>query len=154
MPIRIPAGAGTHSVMLELDMRVKCIHPIGVGFGKDVLHVNVDWANNCIIPSEYIEDPKSRYHIALRRGPLMLGGDNRLGYSVDDPVEIAESVDGVAKAAVVPADQIPYPCLIALAVEKADGSHMILTDYSSVGKTWDETSRCAVWLPTPEDEQK
>ena len=152
IPIVIPAGVGEHQITLELDMRVRCIHPIGVGFGKDVLHINVDWENNCIIPSEYIEDPKSKYHIALRRGPLMLGGDNRLGYSVDEPVEIAESADGVAKATVLPADQIPYPCMIALAIEKADGSSIILTDYSSVGKTWDETSRCAVWLPTPEDE--
>ena len=153
-PIGIPGGAGVHQVTLELDMRVKCIDPIGVGFGKDELHVNVDWKNNCIIPSEYIEDPKSRYHIALRRGPLMLGGDNRLGYSVDDPVQIARAADGTAKATPVSADQIPYPCMIALSVEKTDGSTMILTDYASVGKTWDETSRCAVWLPTPENEQK
>lgn len=154
MPIRIPAGVSEHQIVLELDMRVKCIHPIGVGFGKDELHINVDWANNCIIPSEYIEDPKSRYHIALRRGPLMLGGDNRLGYSVDDPVQIAEMADGTAKATVIPTEQVPYPCMIALAVEKTDGTRMLLTDYASVGKTWDETSRCAVWLPTPEDEQK
>jgi hypothetical protein len=41
--------------------------------------------------------------------------------------------------------------MIALAVKKTDGSTMLLTDYASVGKTWDETSRCAVWLPTPEE---
>ena len=150
-PIRIPAGNGEQRITLELDMRVKCIHPIGVGFGKDELHINVDWANNCIIPSEYIEDPKSRYHIALRRGPLMLGSDARLGYHVDDPVQIAETADGMAMATLVDTDQIPYPCMIALAVEKTDGSSLLLTDYASVGKTWDETSRCAVWLPTPED---
>lgn len=151
LPISVPAGEGEYSVTLTLDMRTKCVHPIGVGYGKDELHINVDWANNCIHPSEYIEDPKSRYHIALRRGPLMLGGDNRLGGSVDEPVRIAEREDGTVDAELLPVDGMPYPCMIALRVPQTDGTTVTLTDYASVGKTWDETSRCAVWLPTPEE---
>ena len=132
-------------------MRVKCVHPFGVGFGKDELHIEVDWANNSIIPTEYVEDPKSRFHIALRRGPLMLGGDNRLGRSVDEPVQIVERADGTADAVTLSAAEMPYPCMVAVAVKQQDGSTVTLTDYASVGKTWDETSRCAVWLPTPEE---
>lgn len=151
LPVMIPAGDGECTVILTLDMRTKCIHPIGVGYGKDELHINVDWANNCIIPSEYIEDPKSRYHIALRRGPLMLGGDNRLGYSVDTPICPNEADDGTVEAQLLNTDDMPYPCMIAVSVPLKDGTAITLTDYASVGKTWDETSRCAVWLPTPED---
>lgn len=150
-PICIPAGTGIHQITLTLDIRVKCVHPFGVGFGKDELHIEVDWANNCIIPTEYVEDPKSRFHIALRRGPLMLGGDNRLGRSVDEPVQIVERADGTADAVTLSAAEMPYPCMVAVAVKQQDGSTVTLTDYASVGKTWDETSRCAVWLPTPEE---
>ena len=151
LPVEIPAGEGECGMTLTLDMRTKCIHPIGVGYGKDELHVQVDWANNCIIPTEYIEDPKSRYHVALRRGPLMLGGDNRLGRSVDEPVCPAELADGTVNASLLAASEIPYPCLVAVRVPQKNGTSLVLTDYSSVGKTWDETSRCAVWLPTPQE---
>ena len=151
LPIRIPAGKGVCGVVLTLDMRTKCVHPIGVGYGKDELHVDVDWANNCIIPSEYVEDPKSRYHIALQRGPIMLGGDNRLGGSVDAPVRIAEKEDGTVEAELLAVSDMPYPCMIAVRLPQTDGTTVTLTDYASVGKTWDVTSRCAVWLPTPEE---
>ena len=40
------------------------------------------------------EDPIAKNHIALRRGPLMLAQENRLGYSVDKPVDIAVKDDG------------------------------------------------------------
>ena len=148
VPITVPAGAGECGIVLTLDMRTKCIHPFGVGFGEDVLHVNVDWANNRVLASEYIEDPKSRYHIALRRGPLMLGADNRLGRSVDEAFRIAEREDGTVDATLLSAADMPYPCMIALRIPQTDGTTVTLTDYASVGKTWDESSRCAVWLPT------
>lgn len=152
LPVIIPAGTQQCTVTLTLDMRVKCIHPFGVGYGEDVLHVNVDWANNVVLPSTYTEDPKSRYHIALQRGPLMLGRDARLdgGCDVDAPVAVAEQEDGTTQAVSVPTDSVPYPCIVALRVPQTDGSSITLTDYASVGKTWDETSRCAVWLPTNE----
>ena len=150
-PVCIPAGEGEYRITLELDMRVKCIHPFGVGFGKDELHINVDWANNCIIPSEYIEDPKSRYHIALRRGPLMLGGDNRLGYSVDVPISVVAAMDDTVDTKLLSTTDVSFPCMIAVRVPLANGTSITMTDYASVGKTWDETSRCAVWMPTPEE---
>lgn len=151
LPVCIPAGEDTCGVVLTLDMRTKCVHPIGVGYGKDELHINVDWANNCIIPSEYIEDPKSRYHIALRRGPLMLGGDNRLGYSVDVPISVVAAMDDTVDTELLSTTDVSFPCMIAVRVPLANGTSITMTDYASVGKTWDETSRCAVWMPTPEE---
>ena len=81
----------------------------------------------------------------------MLGGDNRLGYLVDEPVRIAEQEDGTVAAEPLSVSDMPYPCMVALRVPQTDGKSVVLTDYASVGKTWDETSRCAVWLPIPEE---
>ncbi len=151
VPVVIPAGQGEHCITLTLDMQVYCVHPFGVGYGKDTLRVNVNWAQNTMTASEYIEDPKSRYHVALRRGPLMLGGDERLGRCVDEPICPAEMWDGTVSATLLDPASVPYPCHVAVSVAQQDGTSIILTDYASVGKTWDKDSRCAVWLPISEE---
>ena len=142
---------GIHDAEVLFDMRVFAIQPYGVGFGKDILRVNVDWQNDEVIPSEYTEDPHARYHVAFRRGPLMLGVDARLGSSPDAPVAVAADAEGVVAASEVETNKISYPCMISLDINQKDGSTFRVTDYASVGKTWSEASRCAVWLPVPEN---
>ena len=46
----------------------------------------VNWDAHYVTPSFDREDPMASHHVALRRGPVMLAQENRLGYSVDDPI--------------------------------------------------------------------
>ena len=83
---------------------------------------------------------------AYRRGPVMLGSDARLGKDPEDAFAVvydSERIVGAAASAACP--EIPEAKLcVALPVK--EGGAVRLIDYSSCGKTWDATSRCAVWL--------
>ena len=83
---------------------------------------------------------------AYRRGPVMLGADARLGKDPEAAFAVVHDKDGVvpgAKPAACP--EIPE-AKISAELPTEDGGTVRLIDYSSCGKTWDETSRCAVWL--------
>lgn len=138
---------GRHEVQVCFDMRVFVIHPFGVGFGKDILHTNIDWKNDMVIPEEYTEDPQSRYHIAFRCGPLKLASDARLGRPADSPVFPLVDENGTVQALQKPADSVSYPCLTVYDIKQTDGTYFRVTDYASAGKTWDKSSECAIWLP-------
>ena len=132
-------------IYLELDMRTEAIRPIP--YGHQVLMNKVIWGHNYMIPTYDEEDPIAHKHIALRRGPIMLAQENRLGYSVDQPVEIKIGADGYVDVKKSDKD-IPYACIEAFEVPLSDGSTMTVTDYSSAGKTWTEESKMAVWMLT------
>ena len=132
-------------IYLELDMRTEAIRPIP--YGHQVLMNKVIWGHNYMIPTYDEEDPIAHKHIALRRGPIMLAQENRLGYSVDQPVEIKIGADGYVDVKNSDKD-IPYACIEAFEVPLCDGSTMTVTDYSSAGKTWTEESKMAVWMLT------
>ena len=72
-------------------MTTKVIRP--VPYGHQVLMNRVVWGSNYMIPVYDEEDPLAKYHLALRRGPLVLAQENRLGYSVDKPVSISVNED-------------------------------------------------------------
>jgi len=88
----------------------------------------------------------AKYHIALRRGPVILAQDNRLGYSVDTPVDIAVN-DGYADVTLTE-NKATYPNMVEAEVLLTDGSKLLLTDYASAGKTFDERSKMAAWILT------
>ena len=90
----------------------------------------------------------AKHHIALRRGPVMLAQESRLGYSVDEPISICVGADGYVD--VLPNQQpvAPYPTLVEVSVPLTDGSYMTVTDYASAGKLWSDESRMAVWMLT------
>ena len=67
-------------------MRTEAIHPIS--YGHEILMNKVIWGANYMIPTYDEEDPTAKNHIALRRGPVVLAQENRLGYDVDTPVSI------------------------------------------------------------------
>ena len=134
-------------VRLRLDMRTRMIRP--KGYGHDILMNRVIWDAQYVVPVYDVEDPLAKNHAALLRGPIVLAQENRLGYSVDDPVEIAADPDGFVN--VRRSNAAPYPHMVEVAVPLADGRLMPVTDYASAGKTWTEESRMAAWILTKQE---
>lgn len=134
------------TVTLSLDMGVEAIYPIS--YGQQILMNKVIWGHNYVIPTFDREDPIAHNHIALRRGPLMLAQENRLGYSVDDPIAVEVEADGYVAARLPERDIAPYPHMIELQIPLKDGTWQTLTDYASAGKLWTQESKMAVWLLT------
>ncbi len=131
---------------IELDMRTEAIYP--VSYGSQILMNKVIWGHNYIIPTFDREDPVAKNHIALRRGPVMLAQDNRLGLNVNTPVRIKVNADSYVDAYIPDTDIAPYPHIVEVKVPLKTGDYMTLTDYSSAGKLWTEKSKMAVWILT------
>ncbi len=134
------------TLRLELDMRTQALRPIP--YGQDILMNKVVWNKHYIVPSFDREDPIAHRHIALRRGPVILAQKNRLGYSVDEPVDICVDEDGYVEVAFPEKGVAPYPCILEVAVPLEDGRTMAVTDYASAGKLWTEESKMAAWMLT------
>lgn len=132
------------TVSLMLDMRTEAVRPIP--YGHDILMNHVVWQENYVIPTYDVEDPLAHKHVALRRGPIILAQENRLGYSVDDPVEIAISDDDYVDVKIPENDIAPYEHIVEVQVPLKDGSFMSVTDYASAGKLWTEESKMAAWM--------
>jgi DUF1680 family protein len=132
-------------ITLSLDMRTKAILPIP--YGEEILMNKVIWGINFMVATYDIEDPIAANHIALRRGPVMLAQENRLGYSVDTPVSIAVGEDGFVEVEECQG-KAPYKSIVELKVPLTNGKKMLVTDYSSAGKLWTEESKMAVWFLT------
>ena len=75
----------------------------------------------------------------------MLAQENRLGYDVDEPVEIKVRNDGYVDVMLTEKD-IPFDCLVKAEVPLSNGEYMTVTDYASSGKLWNEESKMAVWM--------
>ncbi len=131
------------TVELTLDMRTRVIKPIP--YGSQLLMNKVIWGINYMVSTYDEEDPLAKHHLSLCRGPLVLAQENRLGYSVDTPVDI--KTDGDFVDAELPDEDIaPYPHIIELAIPLTDGTKMRVTDYASAGKLWSEESKMAAWM--------
>ena len=131
---------------LELDMRTEALRPIA--YGHDILMNKVVWDKHYVVPVYDKEDPIAHKHIALRRGPIVLAQENRLGYSVDDPVDILVNADGYVDVSFPAKDVAPYPHILELQVPLKNGGVMAVTDYASAGKLWTEESKMAAWMLT------
>lgn len=82
--------------------------------------------------------------ICLRRGPMVLARDARLGDDVETSVSIRCSADG---SACVTAAAPCVNCLEAFDILQDDGTTFPVIDYASAGKTWDDQSKMAAWYP-------
>ena len=133
-------------VEIELDMRTEALYPIS--YKSQILMNKVIWGKNYVIPQYDKEDPIAKNHIALRKGPVILAQDNRLGYSVDDPVEILVGDDGYVDAVLCDEKTSPYACMVEMQIPLQDGESMLVTDYASAGKLWTEESKIAAWMLT------
>ena len=129
---------------LILDMRTECIKPIA--YGHQVLMNRVVWGANYVIPTYDEEDPIARNHRALRRGPIVLAQENRLGYSVDNSVDILVGEDGFVDVTFPERDIAPYEHILELEVPLTGGEKIHVTDYASAGKLWTEESKMAAWM--------
>ena len=130
-------------ITLTLDMSTEIIHPIP--YGEQVLMNEVIWGANMLIPTYDAEDPMAKHHVALRRGPVMLAQDERLGYSTDTPITVADN-GGFTDVTLV--DSSAYPAILTAEVALANGKTITLTDYASAGKVWNNGKRIAVWMLT------
>lgn len=138
-------------IELCFDMGAKAIFPIP--YGTQILMNDVVWAADgmgagYVVSSVDHEHPSTRHHIAIRRGPLMLAQESRLGYNVDDPVEVAVGPGNRVELGVSADRKAPYPCLFEARVPTKDGGFFTVTDYASAGKLWTDESRMAVWFNT------
>ena len=132
------------TIELVLDMRTESIRPIP--YGNQVLMNHVVWGGNYMIPTYDEEDPLAKNHLALRRGPIVLAQENRLGYSVDEPVDILVGEDGYVDVTFPEKEIAPYENILEVEVPLTDGSKMHVTDYASAGKLWTEESKMAAWM--------
>lgn len=131
-------------VELVFEMPVRILRP--VSYGHQVLMNKVVWGANYMVPTYDEEDPMAKHHFALQRGPLVLAQENRLGYSVDVPVNIREGEKGCAIVREPEVKQAPYENILELAVLLDNGEEMHVTDYASAGKGWNEESKMAAWM--------
>lgn len=132
-------------IEIEFDMRTKAIYP--ESYGSQILMNEVIWGHNYIIPTYDEEDTIAKRHIALRRGPIMFAQENRLGYSVDDPVSVKINDDGYVDA-LITEKKIPYDCIVKADIPLLSGEYMTVTDYASAGKLWNNECKMAVWMLT------
>lgn len=133
-------------VELSLDMRTEAIYP--VSYGEQILMNKVIWGHNYMVPTYDKEDPLAHKHIALRRGPIMLAQESRLGYNVDEPVSVKVNADRTVDVILSKHDIAPYPHIVEVNIPLTSGSYMTVTDYASAGKLWTEESKMAVWMLT------
>mgnify|MGYP002560545559 CR=1 FL=1 len=133
-------------IELFLDMRTEAIYPIP--YGEQILMNEVIWGHNYMVSTYDREDPIAHKHLALRRGPIMLAQENRLGYSVDEPVSIRVNADKTVDVVLPDTDIAPYSHLVEVQILLTNGSYMTVTDYASAGKLWTEESKLAVWILT------
>lgn len=133
-------------IAVELDMRTEAIRPIP--YGHQLIMNKVVWDIDYVVATYDEEDPIAKKHIALRRGPVILAQENRLGYSVDMPVDILVREDGYVDAEFPEEEIAPYEHILELAIPLADGTKMHVTDYASAGKLWTEESKMAAWILT------
>jgi len=119
---------------------------------NDIIELKLDMRTEAIYPEAFSEDYEGEHdeknHIALRRGPLVLAQENRLGYNVDEPVSIVVNDDGYVDVEMPIEDIAPYKHIIEVCVPLSDGRRMTVTDYSSAGKLWTEESKMAAWIFT------
>ena len=92
------------------------------------------------------DSPYKDDYVGLRRGCIVLATDARLGVDPKAPVDIAFDAEGHVEETLLPHTDIP-DCELTLCVPQKSGTPLKLVDYASGGKTWDETSLYAAWLP-------
>lgn len=133
-------------IELALDMRTEAIYPIP--YGHEILMNKVIWGHNYMISTYDEEDPKAKMHMALRRGPLALAVDSRLGKDAGDTFDLAISEDGYVDVRFPEKHIAPYEHILELEVPLEKGGTFRMTDYLSAGKLWTQESKMAAWIYT------
>lgn len=129
-------------ITLNLDMRTRAIYP--TPYGTQVLMTEIVWPLNYVVPHFDREDELAKNYIALRRGPLMLAQDSRLGYNPEIPISVRINSDGFVDAQLCENDI--YTNIVSLKLPLENGETLTVTDYASAGKIWGDENKIAVWM--------
>ena len=135
--------ANGDEIVLSLDMRTEVLQPQPWGETEIYLASSKGGKRQTVS-----EEENEKYHVALRRGPLVLAREARLAGGMEAPAAIAVDENGYTEAMLLPVDAAPFQTIVTLNVPQVDGGVMQVADFSSVGKTWDEASLYEVWMPT------
>ena len=135
--------ANGDEIVLSFDMRTEVLRP--QPWGKTEIYLSSSKGGKRQI---VCEEENEKYHVALRRGPLVLAREARLAGGMAAPATVATDKDGYTEAELLPLDAAPFRTLVTLNVPLEGGGVMQVADFSSVGKTWDEASLYEVWMPT------
>lgn len=113
----------------------------------DKIEVWFDMRTEILTPPEAgLPDENAKYHVALRRGPLVLARDARLPGNFRVPVEFAKAEAGYADVRV--AEEPDFRAFWSFVAKQKDGSELPLVDYASAGHTFDCNSLVSAWMPT------
>lgn len=135
------------AMLLRLDMRTRLLRP--KAWTRDIVMTDYKWKYHYMVPRVITAPADLTQYIALQRGPLVLARDLRLGEDPSDPVDPAFDADGFVMNE--PVARVPIVYQTARRFRQKDGSTFLAVDYASTGKTLDEASRCACWLPLKAD---
>lgn len=116
----------------------------------DTVELNLDMNVYQIKPDSYGMSNDLSKFVAFRRGPLVLARDVRLGQNIDETVSVKTDFDGAVKSSLT--DNVSFKNQIACDIYSVSGNVIHTVDYASAGKSWDENSRMATWLPSCEAE--
>lgn len=150
LALRIPAWS--RMTTLAVNGQLTDAHPGSFAEIKrvwkcgDVVELYLDMRAEVLRPSGNLPDEYSPYHVALRRGPLVLARDARLPGDINAPVFLYTDPEGYA--AVEPCEPQDVPAFQTLRAKQTDGTYLYLIDYASAGRTWDERSLMCAWMPT------
>lgn len=133
------------------DMRTEVIRPIA--YGQQILMNDMVGEYDYVRPFYDEEDPMAKNHIAMRRGPLILAVDSRLGKDAGDIFDIQISEDGYVEAVTPEMEMAPYEHMIELQVPLKNQESFRVTDYASAGKLWTQESKMAAWILTKDSTQ-
>ena len=148
LTLRIPAWSRDTT----LTMNGECLPVTEIGYQSfvrewhdgDCLILTLDMRVQAVLP------PKGSCNeedfCAYRRGPVMLGADARLGTDPEAAFPVMYDNEQMVSGAKTVACPEISDARVCAELPTADGTPVRLIDYSSCGKTWDEVSRCAVWL--------
>ncbi|MBQ7348076.1 MAG: glycoside hydrolase family 127 protein [Clostridia bacterium] len=108
----------------------------------DTIVLTLDMTVARILPPVGAEN--QNLYAAYRRGAIMLASDRRIS-DPDMAHPIVYDQNGLVESRSCDCPEIPDH-EICVELQQLDGTSVRLVDYASAGKTWDEESKCAVWL--------
>ena len=151
-PIRLRIPAWSKDTAVRVNGQMESTIP-----GR-YLCLNRQWTNGDIITLSLdmrctLERPPEGSPIssdqfrALRRGPLVLAWDKRLGGSIAEGVEIQADANGYVQLTKLAAS---IPARVQFTVPTTSGCSFPVIDFASAGDTWDATSEYCTWIPRPQ----
>ena len=135
------------TVELIFDMSVRAVRPLE--WDKITLYVERDPENRKkILPVTESFDPEQQKYLCLRRGPLVLAADDRLGRPAGSVFQPVIREDNTVAAGAYEGNVPGMDPMVLLKFYDVHGAEFSLVDYQSAGKDWQ--SNMAAWLRTEE----